>query len=74
MECCSNQDCQPAAALSTNTRGDITVRVGRQEFPIPSDLRRRPSPDNRIHVCLQYDEFGVQFPVCLFVPMVPRTT
>lgn len=73
-ECCSNRDCQPAAGLYSDARGDTIVRVGRQQFLVPPDLRRRPSPDGRIHVCIQYDEFGLQYPVCLFVPASPRTT
>ncbi len=72
MECCSHNHCRAAEGFALNARGDTMVIVESRRFLVPPDLKRRPSPDDRIHVCLHYDEFGVQYPHCLFVPYAPR--
>jgi len=68
VDCCSGKDCVLADGMFKDSRGDTVVSVGSQLFTVPSDLKRRLSPDGRIHVCIQYDEFGVRYPNCLFVP------
>jgi hypothetical protein len=67
-ECCSNDDCMPADGISRDARGDTIVIVGRRRIWVPRGLVKRPSPDNRIHVCFGVDESNTLVAVCLFMP------
>ena len=67
-ECCSGQDCAPADAVYTDTRGRLIVVVGQRRVLVPPGTVARLSPDNRTHVCLVDDPYGEALIRCLFAP------
>jgi hypothetical protein len=70
FECCHDHDCRPVATIKSAPNGlwmttvdGLTVLVG------PRD-RRRPSLDNRWHICMgpgEMDDTGPQI-FCIFEP------
>jgi hypothetical protein len=74
-ECCHDVDCAPVEKAETLPNGSLrlTSRVGTTD--VPPSFPRRPSPDQRMHVCMvRYSHLAGMEPVCLFVPpaMIPR--
>jgi hypothetical protein len=70
MECCHNQDCFPADAVSTNSNGETIVTVGNLQIPVPPQFASRPSLDNRVHICFTMDASRKAIIRCLFLPGV----
>jgi hypothetical protein len=72
-ECCSQQDCVAADAVSTDGQGSKSVIVGQVQIPIPDGTRPGLSPDGRVHVCFRTwagdrDGLPTFMLVCLFLP------
>lgn len=67
-ECCDDNDCTPADAISTDVRGDLSVHIGNRRVWVPKGFNIRPSRDDRIHVCFFIDEHNFLMPLCLFMP------
>jgi hypothetical protein len=57
-----------ADGIFTDIGGNRIVTVGHRRVWIPPGFAVRPSPDNRIHVCLTDDVYGYQMPRCVFMP------
>jgi len=73
QECCSGRDCLQADQMTIDHRGDRTVTVGNRRIWVTKYLSPRPSPDDRVHICVREvngDLDGALFPmtICLFVP------
>jgi hypothetical protein len=70
FECCHDHDCRPVAAINSAPRGLwMTTVDGLRVLVDPRD-QRRPSLDQRWHVCMgpgEMDDAGPQI-YCIFEP------
>jgi hypothetical protein len=78
-ECCSGQDCAPVESMTrylpdTGGRERLVVTTKHGTAFVPDKFPLRPSPDGRIHVCIDRDmtpdAFGDTKLKCLFVPPI----
>jgi hypothetical protein len=72
VECCHSTDCAPVDSVGqiVPTGGGVPQLVVTSKHGtaiVPQDLPRRPSKDNRMHVCMRSLN-GTTYVLCLFVP------
>jgi hypothetical protein len=72
VECCHSTDCAPVDSVGqiVPTGGGVPQLVVTSRHGtavVPQDLPRRPSKDNRMHVCMR-NLNGTTYVLCLFVP------
>jgi hypothetical protein len=72
VECCHSIDCAPVDSVGqiVPTGGGVPQLVVTSKHGtavVPQDLPRRPSKDNRMHVCMRSLN-GITYVLCLFVP------
>lgn len=81
-ECCSGEDCAEITSAVELPNGEIRVTSKHGTTVIPKSFPRKPSADNKEHVCMrQFHEgdgwhnstpsppSGLMVPICYFVPM-----
>jgi hypothetical protein len=72
LECCHSTDCAPVDSVGqfVATAGGVPQLVVTSKHGtaiVPQNLPRRPSMDNRMHVCMRSLN-GAMYVLCLFVP------
>lgn len=70
-ECCSNGDCRPVASVEPTPEGLLLTTVDGHMIVVSETHRRKPSRDNRWHVCLGEDiaeEANPPHVRCIFEP------
>ena len=71
-ECCHDIDCAPveSATWIVTGAGDQLLQVTSIHgiAIVPNWVLVRESKDNRMHVCMSYDEFGNRTVLCFFSP------
>jgi hypothetical protein len=71
MECCDNGDCRPVATIEPTSKGLLMTTVDGYSVIVGETQTRRPSRDNRWHVCLVEDiaeEINPPHVRCIFEP------
>jgi hypothetical protein len=67
-DCCSGYDCAPVMRSEPLPGGALRVTTQQGSVTIPAGFTRRPSEDDREHVCMRPDGHGGMRPLCYFVP------
>jgi hypothetical protein len=71
IECCDNGDCRPVASIEPTSKGLLMTTVDGYRLIVGETQTRRPSRDNRWHVCLGEDVAEENNPPhvrCVFEP------
>jgi hypothetical protein len=71
LECCNNGDCRPVASVNPTPQGLLMTTVDGYVVIVGETQKRRPSRDNRWHVCLGEDiaeEANPPHVRCIFEP------
>mgnify|MGYP001544802007 CR=1 FL=1 len=70
QECCNDQDCAPAKQVTEVHNGwKVIDSKGAEHFvPRYGGPRIKPSRDEKYHICVNEDEIGYPYVLCLYIP------
>lgn len=66
-QCCSDNDCAEVIDQQEDGHGGIIVTSKHGTVLIPPDFERKPSQDEKFHVCMRQGTYRI-VPICYYVP------
>jgi len=67
-ECCNDGDCRPVVSMWVKDQRIWLTTEDGITLPLNPNQSRKPSLDNRWHLCVSFDERNIPFVRCVFEP------